>query len=557
MARVRRKKKAGEQALPANSNKRPRPAIDLALRQQDEHIDSDDEEDSHDDFKQQQEPSLYEEESEEEEAVDVKRVRLARQYLDTIDARPEDEEESSSDESAHDEQASDDEDDRIGRKLQRDRLKHEGILERVLANKVRRRVAEIQESIAHERPAFLPPPEAAKEWVRQGHVHLLRGHDLTPTSVALQDQCILSGSKDHSVILWDAQTQSRLRVLNRVYNKKRNTTKHDNNNHQSAVSRTDGQVLAVALSDDGRFAVVGKRNGKVEVYDARSAAKHGGDNQNHHLKTLEGHKGAVTCVAFRTQSNQLFSGSDDRCIRHYNLDEMLYMETLYGHQFGVTAIDCHRKERPISAGRDRTARAWKLAEDTHLIFRGGSKIQSAECIALIKDDWFLTGHESGHLNLWFVEKKRAVASIENAHGQGHAIVSIGCCRGSDVAATGSNDGFLRFWKVKTGLTMEERGLEPLCQIPVFGYINAIEFETKSKFCVLAVGQEHRCGRWDRVKGAKNRIAIVNLRSSSVDDNDSDGESSAEAKNDPNMKKGKVADTESVCSDEEDSSSGTD
>ena len=31
-----------------------------------------------------------------------------------------------------------------------------------------------------------------------------------------------------------------------------------------------------------------------------------------------------------------------------------------------------------------------------------------------------------------------------------------------------------------------------------------------KFCVAAVGQEHRLGRWDRVPRAKNRFAIIQL-----------------------------------------------
>ena len=45
-------------------------------------------------------------------------------------------------------------------------------------------------------------------------------------------------------------------------------------------------------------------------------------------------------------------------------EEMAYVETLYGHQAGVTAVSCPRRERPVSAGRDRTVRSWKLAEET-------------------------------------------------------------------------------------------------------------------------------------------------------------------------------------------------
>lgn len=194
---------------------------------------------------------------------------------------------------------------------------------------------------------------------------------------------------------------------------------------------------------------------------------------------------------------------------------MMYLETLYGHQFGITGIDCHRKERPISVGRDRTARAWKLAEDTHLIFRGGAKVSSADCVSVIKDDWFLTGHEDGHLGLWMTEKKKSVANLEAVHGRvgdvGRGISSLASLKGSDLAITGSFDGYLRLWKAMTGPTNDTRSLESIGQVPLSGYVNGIAIGPKARFCVVAVGQEPRLGRWNRIAKAKNRFGIVRLK----------------------------------------------
>jgi ribosomal RNA-processing protein 9 len=488
MAKPRVRRQTSNTAGPA---KRSRKTLDLG--RQDDHIDSSESEEE----AFGREPSLDEEsEEEEEEPVDVKRVRLAREYLEKLDAR--------TGESSSEEEDSDEED-TLALKLQRERLKKEGALERVIANKLQKHTEALQKAVVDERPALLSLDQAADQWVKSGNVRLLTGHDLTPTCVALgpAGQRFISGSKDHSVFLWDTEKECRLSTLCRPW--KKNKTEN--------VSRTDGQALSVALSDDGRFAAVGKRSGLVYIFDVRS-------NQNDPIKKFEGHKGAVTSLAFRTQTNQLFSASEDRCIRHYNLDEMMYMETLYGHQFGVSGIDCHRKERPVSVGRDRTVRAWKLAEDTHLIFRGGSKIQPAQAVSVIKDDWYVTGHDGGFLSLWMSEKKKAVTTIDNAHGPGHDIVSVTSLKGSDVAVSGSHDGYLRLWKIMMGKSLQERGIEPLSQIPVRGYINSIAVGPKARFCVAAVGQEHRCGRWNRVQGAKNRIAIVNLHSSSeIDDDD--------------------------------------
>jgi ribosomal RNA-processing protein 9 len=114
------------------------------------------------------------------------------------------------------------------------------------------------------------------------------------------------------------------------------------------------------------------------------------------------------------------------------------------------------------------------------------------------------------------EKKRAVVNIPQAHGAvgnvGRGISAIGSLRGSDLAITGSCDGYVRLWKAAMGDTVKTRSLSPLDKIPLNGYVNGIAVGPKARFCVAAVGQEPKLGRWDRVRGAKNRIAILRLRS---------------------------------------------
>lgn len=517
MVRSRRstpQKKSFPKGGKGGPSKRPRAAIDLgwsaaadgyrdfdgehdASREvhTDHHIDSDSD---NDDEVSLRTPS--EDEGEDlRETLEEKKVRLAREYLDRIDAKGSDDgtNESSSSSSEDDE---DNDHDRVSRKLRKERQKVEGSYERFVADKVGRHVQSLAAKVAVR--AVQTSETTMGDWKACGFVHAMRGHDLTPTCVALVgDDKAVSGSKDHSVILWDLTTHTKVTSICDKW-KKSDTTSE----------RNGGQVLSVACSSDGRFAAVGRRDASVQIFDVRSKSN------CELVKTFTGHKGPVSSLAFRHQSHQLFSGSSDRCIRHYDLDESIYLETLYGHQFGVTGIDCHRKERPVSVGEDRTARAWKLSEDSHLIFRGGAKVQFAECVSVINDDWFLTGHQGGHVSLWFAEKKRAVSFVEHAHGADdggagnldRSVVSVASLRMGDVAATGSYDGFLRLWKVQTGRTTESRGIERLGEIPLFGYINSIAFGSKANFCVAAIGEEHRLGRWNRIKKAQNRIAVVKL-----------------------------------------------
>ena len=484
--------------------------MDLAYDDpEDQHIESESDEDDEQDAargRRRNEPSSdVESDDDRKETLQEKRVRMAREYLEKIDGGHSDASSTASTGAESDDDDNDDNDkdphNRIGRKLQRERQKQEGKYERVLADKVADQVRSLTSKALAS--STIPHPQS------QSFVHSLRGHDLTPTCVAMvgEDKAI-SGSKDHSVLLWDLEQQCTLATLCPQW--KKDATASTSKKTSSSVARTAGQVLCVAASDDGRYAAVGKRDATVSIFDLRSRPI-----PISPVNTFDGHKGPVTCLTFRAQSHQLFSGSSDRCIRHYSLDEMLYMETLYGHQFGVTDLDCDRLERPISVGQDRTARAWKLAEDSHLIFRGGARLQAADCVSVLKDDWFLTGHQDGHVALWMTDKKKAVASMDHAHGiehgLGRGICSVASLRLSDLAATGSFDGWLRLWKVQTGRALEERGLREVAQVAIPGYINSIAFGPKAAFCLVAVGQEHRLGRWNRISKAKNRIAIVKLR----------------------------------------------
>ena len=70
----------------------------------------------------------------------------------------------------------------------------------------------------------------------------------------------------------------------------------------------------------------------------------------------------------------------------------------YGHQAEITALDCLAKERFVTAGRDATARIWKVVEETRLDFEVRS---AAMCYASHRFDLTLCSIAAVHrLMLW-------------------------------------------------------------------------------------------------------------------------------------------------------------
>jgi WD40 repeat protein len=75
------------------------------------------------------------------------------------------------------------------------------------------------------------------------------------------------------------------------------------------------------------------------------------------IATLRGHTDWVTCLIAR--NNILYSGSDDRTIRAWNLDTNECITALQGHTRGVYRLIAHNNILYSGSG-DKTIRAWSL-----------------------------------------------------------------------------------------------------------------------------------------------------------------------------------------------------
>jgi ribosomal RNA-processing protein 9 len=348
-------------------------------------------------------------------------------------------------------------------------------------------------------------------------------------------------------------------------------------------------ILTVAASQDGKFVVTGGRDRRIIVWNAEDLKP---------LRVFTQHRDAVTGLAFRRGTNQLYSGSKDRTIKVWSLNELAYVETLFGHQDEVVDVAALAQERCISVGaRDRTARLWKVVEETQLVFRGGGGEKksrkgtaaavmegSMDRIAIIDEEMFVTGSDNGSLSLWVTHKKKPIFTLPLAHGMNSPlkpeeasaetnpdpqlvpaaqpcwITALATIPYSDVILSGSWDGHVRAWKVSgdkkriealgvVGLPHSDSALDqetpPLTNgfsysdsdglLPTNtdlshngknqqgapkpiarGVVNDISvFERgergKDGVCiVVALGKEHRLGRWARVPGGKNGAVVFEV-----------------------------------------------
>ncbi|KAI0120043.1 WD40 repeat-like protein [Nemania sp. FL0031] len=241
-----------------------------------------------------------------------------------------------------------------------------------------------------------------------------------------------------------------------------------------------GQILCVAVSDDGKYVVTGGDDKRIVVWDSTLKP----------LRVFTHHRDAVTGLVFRRNSHQMYSCSKDRTIRVWNCDALAFVESLFGHADSALDVDALALERLVSVGaRDRTVRLWKVADETQLVFRASSgtgdrKKQidlgvnpnslaatgSLDRVAYIDESYFITGSDNGCISLWTLSKKKPLDTIVRAHGlenpllpseasseehasakdvpppQPRGITSLRALPYSDLILSGSTDGFIRVWK---------------------------------------------------------------------------------------------------------------
>ena len=317
------------------------------------------------------------------------------------------------------------------------------------------------------------------------------GHDQAVTTVTLSADATfaVSGSKDNSLIRWDTETGAKTYMISRW------------RRSDECMRMQEAEVLATAITTDGKYCAAGGRNGLIHVFDLRT---------NSVVKVFEGHRDTVSSLAFKQDSYSLYSGSFDRCIKHWDLNEMGYLETLFGHQESVFSLDLWNKERPVSSSGDRTVRLWNTIADTHLVFKG--HLGGVDNVQMLTDETFVSGGQDGTLCLWKETQKRPIASVDNAHGfclgttNSRWISSLCAVKMSDLVLSGSNDGFLRFWSV--GKPDGRTKLDEVLAIPVPGFINAIS--VSKQVVALGTGREHKFGRWWCEKGNKNKVFFIKI-----------------------------------------------
>lgn len=161
----------------------------------------------------------------------------------------------------------------------------------------------------------------------------------------------------------------------------------------------DGQLMAAALTQDGKMLAVAGNSGAADKHGAIYLIPYPSFGQL--SRVLRGHGGNITSLDFSSDGKYLVSGSNDNTARIWDAATGKPLRTLSGHTAQVKgAVFSPDGKRVATVSFDKTARIWNVASGkTEATLTGHTA--EVQCVAWSPDGkTLLTGSRDKSLGVW-------------------------------------------------------------------------------------------------------------------------------------------------------------
>ena len=240
------------------------------------------------------------------------------------------------------------------------------------------------------------------------------------------------------------------------------TNSTDTSNAQPSKKIKTFPLLCLDSHEAG-YLLAGAKDGSLFLYSSPSSAATAADQSSPPPKLIrcfsKQHRDAVTSVCFRDAVDSgmpdvcAFSASTDRSIKVWNISQLSYMDTLYGHQEGITDLHALRQDACVSVGgRDRSLRLFRVADASQLVMSvNEAKHGSLECVRMLSQTagsaMMIAATDDGHLLLFSTSKKRPLLSMavpDELLGPNRLVTAIGVAEQSDLIAVATEKALLLY-----------------------------------------------------------------------------------------------------------------
>jgi len=245
------------------------------------------------------------------------------------------------------------------------------------------------------------------------------GRDCNAVALAPNVRRAALGLQDHTLQIWDVDTQVMLHVLR---------------GHKYWVNH-------VAWSPDGVRVASASADKSVKVWTA---------NDGYCECTLNGHLLSVAAVAFSQDSLRLASGSWDKTVCIWDIELGQALITLNGHTDWVHSVIWAPGSRMLaSASSDHSVRVWGTTSGVVEQVLVGH-LQTVTSVSFSRSGIFLaSGSLDRTVRVWNVQEGTLAARMQQDCDEG-SVHSVSFAPDSERIAVGCSDKYVKVWNFRSG-----------------------------------------------------------------------------------------------------------
>jgi WD40 repeat protein/serine/threonine protein kinase len=230
-------------------------------------------------------------------------------------------------------------------------------------------------------------------------------------------------------------------------------------------------VTAAALSRDGCLAASGSRDRTVKLWDVNDGAC---------LHTCKGHQETVCSVRFSRDGHYVLSASKDHTLRLWEVETGAFLQTFKGHKGAVRSACLTADNRfAVSAGWDRTLKLWETAGGRCLRTLHGHTAEVNSVCLSFDEQLLLSGGADRALRLWDMVTGRCLRTFDE---QADILDSVCLTNDGRIALAGGGGSTFRAWAVGNGS----------CARTFKGHTARV-----SSVCLTADGRHALSASWDQ------------------------------------------------------------